>query len=125
MKNDRKDEEKELRDNFSRNISYLIRVSGKDQKDIALEIEVEPTTFNTWCVGKILPRLVYLQKLSAYFGVNVDALTSRDPISLAKRSVSLYPEEYEVLRAYQNADGTTKDIICKILNITREGGTLS
>ena len=45
----------EQRKIFSKNINKYIEQSGKLQKEIAKELGYSPTTFNTWCVGKIIP----------------------------------------------------------------------
>lgn len=59
---------------FSRNLNTQIAKSGKLQKDIAKELSISPTTFNTWCVGKIMPRMGKVQMLADYFGINKSEL---------------------------------------------------
>lgn len=54
---------------FSKNINYYISQSGKQQKEIAKDLGYSPTTFNTWCVGKIIPSAGKVQKIADYFGI--------------------------------------------------------
>ena len=57
------------------NLRELIQKSGKQQKDIAIDLDVPLTTFNTWCVGKIVPRFDKICQLAEYFGCRVSDLT--------------------------------------------------
>ncbi len=54
---------------FSKNLNFYISNSGKQQKEIAKDLDISPTTFNTWCVGKIMPRMGKVQKIADYFGI--------------------------------------------------------
>lgn len=62
-------EEEKQRRIFSKNLNYYIRKSGKQQKEIAEELGFKPTTFNTWCVGKIMPKMKKIQVIADYFGI--------------------------------------------------------
>lgn len=59
----------EQRKIFSKNINKYINQSGKMQKEIAKELGYSPTTFNTWCVGKIIPSTGKIQKIADYFHI--------------------------------------------------------
>ncbi len=54
---------------FSRNLNFYISNSGKQQKEIAADLGISPTTFNTWCVGKIMPRMGKVQAIADYFNI--------------------------------------------------------
>lgn len=54
---------------FSKNINYYIAQSGMQQKDVAKALGFNPTTFNTWCVGKIIPSAGKIQKIADYFKI--------------------------------------------------------
>ena len=54
---------------FGKNLSRYIALSGKDQKEVAKDLGYAPTTFNTWCVGKIIPSMGKIQKIADYFGI--------------------------------------------------------
>ncbi len=48
--------EEEQRKVFAKNLNYYIAQSGKQQKEIAEALGFVPTTFNTWCTGKIMTK---------------------------------------------------------------------
>ena len=54
---------------FGKNLSNYVANSGKDQKDIAKDLGFAPTTFNTWCMGKIIPSMGKVQSIADYFGI--------------------------------------------------------
>ena len=54
---------------FSKNINYYISLSGKQQKEVAKDLGYNPTTFNTWCVGKIIPSTGKIQRIADYFHI--------------------------------------------------------
>ena len=54
---------------FAFNLKFYIANSGKSQKEVAQDLGFNQTTFNTWCVGKILPSLGKIQMIADYFGI--------------------------------------------------------
>lgn len=54
---------------FSKNLNYYIAQSGKQQEEVAEDLGISPTTFNSWCVGEILPRMGKVQLLADYFKI--------------------------------------------------------
>lgn len=54
---------------FAKNINFYISQSGKQQKEVAKDLGYSATTFNTWCVGKILPSTGKIQKIADYFNI--------------------------------------------------------
>ena len=64
---------------FGKNLSKYIALSGKDQKEVAKDLGYAATTFNTWCVGKIIPSMGKIQKIADYFGIGKsDLLDDKD-----------------------------------------------
>lgn len=57
------------REIFSKNLSYYIEISKRDQKEIAKKIGVAPSTFNEWTKGKKYPRIDKIEMLANYFGI--------------------------------------------------------
>ena len=115
--------EDEMKKYFSSNIEYFIRMNGQQQRDVAEALGVAATTFNTWCVGKILPSLPKLQMIAAYFGVQVEdliqPLVGREPKTRLELEVT---EEINIIRAYRAADDGIKDAVAKLLDVEREKG---
>lgn len=54
---------------FARNLSYYLRLSGRDQKEVAEVVGVAPSTFNEWVKGKKYPRIDKIELLANYFGI--------------------------------------------------------
>lgn len=54
---------------FAKNLAYYVKRSGKDQRVIAEDIGVAPSTFNEWIKGKKYPRIDKIEILANYFGI--------------------------------------------------------
>lgn len=54
---------------FAKNLAYYVKLSGKDQRVIAEDIGVAPSTFNEWIKGKKYPRIDKIEILANYFGI--------------------------------------------------------
>ena len=77
------DEQKRI---FSKNLNFYISQSGKQQKEVARDLEISATTFNTWCVGKIMPRMGKVQKIADYFNIGKsDLLDDKTTMSGRRR----------------------------------------
>jgi repressor LexA len=74
---------------FSLNLNRYINSSGKLQKEIATELGYSPTTFNTWCVGKIIPSTGKIQRIADYFHIGKSDL-------LDDKSQSTYTNGYKI-----------------------------
>lgn len=64
----------EQRQIFAENLSWRIEKSGKDQKTIALDIDVLPTTFNTWVKGRAIPPVSTIKRLATYLNCSLTDL---------------------------------------------------
>ena len=110
-----KKEDKELNKIFSANIKYLISRSGKRQQDVAAELGVPRTTFNNWCVGKVLPSLPKLRALAEYFHVEEDALVRPLVGSSIMFSMQLTSEELDLVEAFRAASSTQRSMALTLL----------
>ena len=57
------------KETFAQNLTYYLNISGKEQKEIAEEIDVATSTFNDWVKGKKYPRIDKIEKLANYFKI--------------------------------------------------------
>ena len=57
------------KETFARNLAYYVRLSGRDQKEIAEFVGVAPSTFNEWIKGKKYPRIDKIEMLANYFRI--------------------------------------------------------
>lgn len=108
-------EQKEI---ISKNLDYLIALSGKDQKQIAIEIDVNPPTFNQWVNGKAIPSVPMLKRVAAYFGVALSQLVNKEDYKHYNNDLTL--EEQALIVAYRKADTSLKDGIKRMLNVNHE-----
>ena len=69
--------EEEQKKIFANNLNHYINASGKQQKEVARELGFAQTTFNTWYVGKIMPRSGKIQAIADYFGILKSDLTEQ------------------------------------------------
>lgn len=67
-------EDSEQRRIFSENLCKYIGRSGKTQKDIAIDLDVNPPTFSMWVKGKAMPSVSVIRKIADYFGVGITDL---------------------------------------------------
>jgi transcriptional regulator with XRE-family HTH domain len=54
---------------FARNLAYYLERSGRDQKEVAEDVGVAPSTFNEWMKAKKYPRIDKIEILANYFGI--------------------------------------------------------
>lgn len=101
--------EEEQRKIFSKKINYYIYQSGKTQKEVAKDLGFSPTTFNTWCMGKILPKTGKIQAIADYFGIlKTDLLNDIPDPSEADAHVKL-------IRLYNSLSDENKKFVMDLL----------
>lgn len=96
------------------NLEHLITSSGKDQKQISIEIDVNPPTFNQWVNGKAMPSVSALKKLAEYFNVPLTSIV--DPYTEDVKDLNLTDSEIELIHKYRSAPTGVKDSINILLN---------
>ena len=97
--------DREQKEIFSKNLNRLIENSGKQQKEVALEMDIAPTTLNNWCVGLSLPKYGKITKLAEYFKCDVSDLVDECTklsmeMEIEKITKSLSEEQKERLLEY-------------------------
>lgn len=73
--------DKEQKQIFSENLNRYIAKSGKQQKEVAADIDVAPTTLGNWCTGLSMPKYGTIRKLAEYFGCKVSDLSDKQSSS--------------------------------------------
>lgn len=109
------DEQKKV---FGRNLSRFIDLSGKEQKTVAKELGYPQTTFNTWCVGKVIPAMGKIQRIADYFGIGKsDLLDDKYSPDLAWEHAQFNKDEQirRMLLYIQKLSQEQKDMIEKML----------
>lgn len=71
----------DIRKQFAKNLTQLMKASGKRQQDLIEELGYSSSTLSQWCNGKFIPRPSRVEGLARYFGVSVDVLyAGADPV---------------------------------------------
>lgn len=60
---------------FAKNLNRYINLSRKQQKDVANDLGINPSTLNMWCKGNSMPSTGKIRRLADYFGVGMTDLT--------------------------------------------------
>lgn len=104
---------------FSYNLEELVDMSGKDQKQIAVELDVNPPTFNQWVMGKAIPSVSMLKRISAYFNVTLSQLVDEPEPKIGLQS-KMTNKELALVSAYRKTNKGIKDAVDKLLDVDSE-----
>ena len=55
---------------FSKNLNYFLELNNKTQKEVADELNIGLSTFNSWCTGTKMPRMDKIQRIADYFRIS-------------------------------------------------------
>lgn len=99
---------------FAKNLNYYISQSGKQQKEIAEALKFAPTTFNTWCMGKVMPKMGRIQAIADYFGILKSDLLEDKKKPNGKPLLSSQDEE--LLRDFHSLDPQGQETVRYILD---------
>ena len=74
---------------FGKNLSYYLKLHGKEQKEVAAVIGVATSTFNDWVKAKKYPRIDKVEMLANYFGIlKSDLIEEKKPAALKEVKLS-------------------------------------
>lgn len=96
---------------FGQNLSYLLDRRGKNQIDVARDLDVATGTVSEWVRGKKYPRVDKMQALSEYLGVRMSILIEQNGIDTFKREET----EERLLRAFRNSSTDAQEYAIMIL----------
>ncbi len=101
------------KETFSKNLTYYVNMSGREQKEIAEEIGVATSTFNDWVKGKKYPRIDKIELLANYFGVKKSDLIEDKTNSPEKPKLS--EGERMWMELYHRLSNDTRTVLIKSL----------
>lgn len=83
---------------FSKKLNYYINLAGKQQIDVAKDLQIKATTLNSWCKGVSIPEPSKIRKLANYFGIHFadlidDKTISYNDIDLEQRLLKIITED--------------------------------
>lgn len=98
---------------FSKNLRFYIEYNGKQQKEVAEDLGVNPSTLNMWCKGNSIPGMGKIQRIADYFGIGksdlVDNKLDSDPYFDAMLLNDM--ETLDLIKKYYKLPKVDKDII--------------
>lgn len=103
---------------LSDNLMHYIELSNKDQKQIAIELDINPPTLNQWVNGKAIPSVSMLKKLADYFDLTLSDLVNVR--SEQPQEMKLTPQEKRLISAYKKADKGIRNSVDILLNLKKE-----
>lgn len=102
-------EESKQREIFSKNLNERIEKLGLNQKDVAIALDVAPTTFNTWAKGKSMPSVSMIRKIADYLGVGMSKLIDEQKEETKDFDFTL--REMDLILKYRALDGEGKEML--------------
>lgn len=114
-----------IRENFSKNLKYIMRKKNVSQFDIVKNLDLPPATVSSWVNGTRLPRMSKLRMLSDFFDVSVNELLDENPRANIDMGYSpvmkiLEHDEYTYISTYLkelNAEGK-KEAVKRVEELT-------
>lgn len=106
--------EEEQRNILASNLQHQVHLSGKDQRAICYELNINPPTFNQWVNGKAIPNISTLRRLMKYFNCTMSALI--DPVDVSVFSDALTAKERTLVVKYRSATPAIREAVDKLLD---------
>lgn len=106
-------DDQEQKQILSNNLTYLITTTGKDQKEIAIEMDINPPTFNQWVNGKAIPSVSMLKRIAAYFNITLSQLIDAQE----QRERTQSEHDKALICAYGKANQSIQEAVDKLLDI--------
>ncbi len=111
------DEQKKI---FAKNLNKYISLNQKQQKEVADDLGINPTTLNMWCKGNAMPSVGKIQKLADYFRIGKSDLTDEKEDSDADMEfmdramkIAINDKRFsEIVIGYSKLPTDKKDLIC-------------
>lgn len=104
---------------FSKNLRFYIEYNGKQQKEVAEDLGVNPSTLNMWCKGNSIPGMGKIQRIADYFGIGksdlVDDKLDSDPYFDAMLLNDM--ETLNLIKKYYKLPKADKDIIQNMIEL--------
>lgn len=111
------DEQKKI---FAKNLNKYISLNQKQQKEVADDLGINPSTLNMWCNGNSMPNVGKIQKLADYFRIGKSDLTdekedSDSDMEFMERvmKIALNDKRFvQIVIGYSKLPTDKKDLIC-------------
>ena len=105
------------REAFKDNLLYLLKTTGKMQKDLADYVGAKYTTVSGWTRGISYPRADAMEKIAMFFGITTSQLIGkRLPLCIPDPS-TLTETEKRIIDAYRTVSPDTQKAVQNVLGI--------
>lgn len=102
---------------FAKNLNYYITQNGKQQNEVAKELNINASTLNMWCNGNSLPGVGKIQRLADYFGIGksdlLDEKLDSDPVMDARILADV--ETMDMIKKYYSLSLKDRNAIRQII----------
>ncbi|MEE3484512.1 MAG: helix-turn-helix transcriptional regulator [Bacteroidales bacterium] len=109
--------DQEQRGIIADNLTRFISLSQKDQKDVAIDLDINPPTFNQWVNGKAIPNISTLRKVAEYFNVGLSDIIDKYTDSDSNHNINPTTYELKMISAYRASTSGIKEAVTKLLNV--------
>lgn len=101
---------------FGKNLSYYLKIHGKEQKEVAAIVGVAASTFNEWVKGKKYPRMDKVEMLANYFGIlKSDLIEEKKPSSL--KEVKLSEGEQALIELFRRIPEDKQQMVLQMIRV--------
>lgn len=101
---------------FAKNLSYYVKCSGRDQKEIAEVVGVAPSTFNEWVKAKKYPRIDKIEILANYFGVQKSDLIENKAEKKPPAEPRLTEGEKMLLDLFRKVPKDSQELVLNLIS---------
>lgn len=110
---------------FSKNLKRLVSNSNLSQREIAININISPQTFNTWINGIAIPRMSSIQLLADFFKVEKADLIEENILTTEHQDIALIINQLinnlkgskKVIYNGELMDEITKELVCSSVEL--------
>ena len=102
---------------FARNLSYYLKLRGRDQKEVAEIVGVAPSTFNEWVKGKKYPRIDKIEILANYFGILKSDLIEDKEVKSTPEEPMLSEGERMLLELFRRVPEDQQQLVLQMIRV--------
>lgn len=105
------------KETFSKNLLYYVKISGRDQKEIAEYLGVAPSTFNEWIKAKKYPRIDKIEKMANYFGILKSDLIEEKDVKSSPGEPQLSEGEKVLLDLFRRVPEDKQQLVLQMIRV--------
>lgn len=106
------------KETFAKNLSYYVKRSGRDQKEIAEVVGVAPSTFNEWVKGKKYPRIDKIEILANYFRIlKSDLIEEKEEKKTPPNEPQLTEGEEMLLDLFRRIPEDKQELVLQMIRV--------